>query len=121
MDPSADAGIGHLDRDRLLQLYGDDTQMLVSAIETFLDEVIPNFLELEQFIALQDWEGVMYLTHQLRPWLGMVGLTTLENRLWDIEKQARDQPDFVTITLSYAVFQTNLAQLTPLLTSEIRQ
>ena len=119
MPHSADNLPDQLDRDRLLELYEDDTEMMISSFEMFLDEVLPNFLEFENLIALQDWAGVTMLTHQLRPWLGMVGLTGLENKLWAIEKQAKKEPDGESMMNLYYNFNENLLQMMPVLKNEL--
>lgn len=109
-----------LDRERLLKLYEDDTEMMILSMELFLDEVIPNFLELEKLIEQQNWEALTGLTHQMRPWLGMVGMTNLENKLWDMEKMAKRNPDREIIMISCTEFNENLAQMSSVLKIELQ-
>jgi HPt (histidine-containing phosphotransfer) domain-containing protein len=110
-----------LDRERLLQLYEDDTEMLISSIEMFLDEVIPSFTALENLIELKDWEGLAEQTHQLRPWLGMVGLTNLENKLLELEKLAKKRSDPEIIMNSCNNFNWSLEKMTPVLKTELQE
>ncbi|WP_421829929.1 Hpt domain-containing protein [Larkinella sp.] len=121
MTHSADKGIDQLDRARLLQLYEDDTETLISTIEMFLDEVVPAFQVLESRIESQDWTGVCGMTHQLRPWLGMVGLTRLEQQLETIEHLAKEKPDYEMIQNTYRNFTANLEHMQPVLKTELQQ
>ncbi|GAB3933691.1 Hpt domain-containing protein [Larkinella terrae] len=121
MEHPADNGIDFLDRERLVRLYEDDTEMLISAIETFLDEVVISFSELENLTGSQNWEGLSELTHQLRPWLGMVGLTSLETRLWEIEMLARENPNAEILMISCTDFNRNLSKMTPILQLELKE
>ncbi|WP_138993898.1 Hpt domain-containing protein [Larkinella sp. C7] len=121
MTHSADKGFDQLDRARLLQLYEDDTETLISSIEMFLDEVVPAFQVLENLIEVQDWPGVSAMTHQLRPWLGMVGLTRLEQQLEVIERLAKEKPDYEMIPDAYRNFIQNLEHMQPVLKTELQQ
>ncbi|GAB3897610.1 hypothetical protein GCM10028803_15960 [Larkinella knui] len=121
MPHSPDHLTEQLDRDRLLQLYEDDTDMLITSIETFLEEVLPTFQELERLIESQDWTAVTGRTHQLRPWLGMVGLTRLESKLCEIEELAKKDPNHTTVMNSYHNFNTDLARMVPVLKSELHE
>ncbi|RRB01251.1 Hpt domain-containing protein [Larkinella rosea] len=121
MSSSIDNLTDQLDRKRLLQFYEDDTEMMISAMEMFLDEVIPNFLELEKLVEQQDWEALTSLTHQMRPWLGMVGLTLLENKLCDIETMAKQSPNLEIIMISCTNFNENLAQMSSVLKMELAE
>ncbi|MGM9511081.1 Hpt domain-containing protein [Larkinella sp. GY13] len=121
MTHSADKGIDQLDRARLLQLYEDDTETLISSIEMFLDEVVPAFQVLENLIEVQDWTGVGAMTHQLRPWLGMVGLTRLEQQLEVIERLAKEKSNDEMIPDAYRNFIQNLEHMQPVLKTELQQ
>ncbi|GAB3272032.1 hypothetical protein GCM10027347_43470 [Larkinella harenae] len=110
-----------LDRERLQELYGDDTEMLVSAMSMFLDEVMPNFLELEKRIGEENWTEVAQLTHQLRPWLGMVGLTNLEKQLYEIEELARQNPERAVVMFIFNDFRSHLALIPALLKIELHR
>jgi HPt (histidine-containing phosphotransfer) domain-containing protein len=120
MSSSADKGIDQLDRARLLQLYEDDTETLISSIEMFLDEVVPAFQVLENLIESHDWTGVTAMTHQLKPWLGMVGLTRLEHQLENIERLAKEKPDSEMISNTYLNFTENLENIRPVLKAELQ-
>ncbi|KAA9357660.1 Hpt domain-containing protein [Larkinella humicola] len=121
MTHSADKGIEQLDRARLLQLYEDDTETLISSIEMFLDEVVPAFQVLENLIEKQEWTGVTAMTHQLRPWLGMVGLTGLEQQLEAIERLTKENPHYEMIQNAYRNFIENLEHMQPVLKTELQQ
>ncbi len=95
--------------------------MLITHIELFLGEVIPQFQELEERIHLMDWAGVRSLTHQLRPWLSMVGLTDLENKLWEMERIAGNRPDRETLLALWGTFKEKLRQMTLVLNSELER
>ena len=118
---STDNLIDKLDQKRLLQLYEGDTDMLIAHIELFLSEVMPQFQDLERRVQILDWTGVTDLTHQLRPWLGMVGLTDLENRLWEIERVARSSPALETLLTLWSTFIEKLQQMTRVLGNELQR
>lgn len=113
--------IDTLDQERLMQLYKDDIEMLGDHIEMFLDEVIPNFLELDAQLVGRNWTAVTDLTHQLRPWLGMVGLTSLENKLCEIEKLAKNNPDPEMALVLWNDFQAGLKKMKLVLAGELQR
>lgn len=110
-----------LDRERLRQLYGDDTEMQASSLEMFLDEVLPIFLELKNHVECADWEQVITVTHQLRPWLIMVGLTTLESKLCEVEKMAKETPELTLLCSEYGFFYNQLEDKIPVLKMELQR
>ncbi|MFC5413099.1 Hpt domain-containing protein [Larkinella bovis] len=118
---SSDDRSNCLDRERLDCLYGDDTETFQSTIEMFLEEVTPVFLELPTQIESQNWETFTLLTHQLRPLLGLVGLTTLEKELLAMEEKAKTEPDTEFLRNSYHHFNAGLERMIPLLNAELQR
>ncbi|MGV3558241.1 Hpt domain-containing protein [Larkinella arboricola] len=118
---STDNLLNKLDYNRLLQLYADDTDTLATHIELFLNDVMPQFQDLEERVQQLDWTGVTSLTHQLRPWLAMVGLTDLENKLWEIEKEAHNRPAFESLQARWISFRAKLQQMTLVLGDELQR
>ncbi|WP_128547090.1 Hpt domain-containing protein [Larkinella soli] len=113
---------GHrLDHERLRQLHADDDGMIASAIEMFLSDVLSNFLEMDNLVCRQDWEELAGLSHQLRPWLGLVGLTSLESSLKDLESQIKTGPDPQALQTHWSQFRAGLSRMTPVLEEELQR
>ena len=86
-----------IDYTRLQQIYGDDKSYIAEMFETFLQEALPDFALIPDFISGQDWNGLAQLIHKIKPSLGMVGLSDLEQQLNLIEFQAKTTPDALKI------------------------
>lgn len=86
-----------IDYTRLQQIYGDDTSYIAELFETFLQDALPDFALIPDFISDQDWNGLAQLIHKIKPSLGMVGLSNLEEQLNLIEVQAKTTPDALKI------------------------
>ncbi|MGA0558535.1 Hpt domain-containing protein [Larkinella sp. VNQ87] len=121
MDSSVTPRSDDLDRRRLYQVYGDDTDTIASFIALFLSDVIPHFTDLENELIGKEWGALAERAHQLRSWLAMVGLTKLENQLLHIEEQARNNPDECGIRQTYTTFREQLNQMIPVLIQEVER
>ena len=61
--------------------------------KTFLSDVLPDFAHLQNLLNQQDWVSLGKLAHKLKPTLGMVGLTELETKMFQLETNAMQNPD----------------------------
>lgn len=75
-----------LDQERLLELYGDDRGYASEMFTTFLSEIVPEINQLPVLYKEQKWVDLCKLAHKLKPTLSMVGLTKLEEKMFQIEK-----------------------------------
>lgn len=82
-----------IDYNRLQQIYGDDKSYIAEMFETFLQDALPDFGLIPDFIVRQDWGSLAQLIHKVKPSLGMVGLSDLEEQLNEIEMRAKTNPN----------------------------
>jgi PAS domain S-box-containing protein len=108
-----------LDHARLKQLYGDDNEYAADMIQTFLDDVLPDFSVMDEFIAQKDLDGLAQHAHKLKPTLGMVGLSEMEILMNEIDKKAKEEKDIALITQLWNNFQQQLGQSVPILKAEL--
>ncbi|QJW88322.1 Hpt domain-containing protein [Spirosoma taeanense] len=108
-----------IDHERLNKLHSGDRRQIISVFQLFLDEVLPDFLELEQGMQQQQWPEVADMAHKIVPWVGMVGLTSLETELRSLEKQAKHNPTTQSMTASWDRFKAGLDRTVPLLRQEL--
>lgn len=74
-----------LDQQRLLELYGSDASYASDMFAMFLTDVAPEFHELPALCREQNWSVLGHVAHKLKPTLGMVGLTWLEEKMKQLE------------------------------------
>lgn len=108
-----------IDYHRLNELYDGDTEQIASLFELFLDETFPDFQDIETKIEQNLWPEVANQAHKLLPWVGMVGLTTLETKLRSIEAQATDGSGKEEILATWHQFRTGLDQAVPMIRQEL--
>lgn len=77
-----------LDWERLEDLYGDDTAYASMMFATFLTDVVPELLTIPTLCEDQNWPQLASTAHKLKPTLGMVGLSWLEEKMSQVEKRA---------------------------------
>ncbi|MFD2574389.1 Hpt domain-containing protein [Spirosoma soli] len=106
-----------LDRERLLDLYGDDTAYAADMFETFLHDVVPQFDSFNPLIQEQRWMDVYQLAHKLKPTLGLVGLSDLEAVMNDIESSAAS-PDPFQVQRMWHDFRANFTERIPIVYAE---
>lgn len=75
-----------LDRARLVELYGTDAAYASEMFNTFLTDVAPFISELPALCRERNWSALAKMAHKLKPTLGMVGLTQLEEKMGQLEK-----------------------------------
>lgn len=116
----AESGTLHtIDYQRLNELYDGDNEQIASLFELFLDEVFPDFNEIESQILQQEWPTVAATIHKMVPWVGMVGLTALEAKLRSIEMLAKTQTDTEQIMPNWTQFKGGLNQSIPVIQQEL--
>ncbi len=108
-----------LDYARLKQLYGDDKEYAADMIQTFLDDVLPDFVVMDQFINQKDLDNLAQLTHKLKPTLGMVGLSEMEILMNEIDRKAKEEIDIAVLTQLWHNFQRQLEHSIPVLKTEL--
>ncbi|MEA5460781.1 PAS domain S-box protein [Arcicella sp. LKC2W] len=82
-----------LDQLSLEQLYGEDKEYAAEMFQTFLNDVLPDIYQLQLHASNQDWEEISKEAHKLKPTLAMVGLTSMEPKIIEIEKIAKENPN----------------------------
>lgn len=108
-----------LDYTRLNELYGDDKEYAADMIQTFLDDVLPDFVVMDELIIQKDLEALAQHAHKLKPTLGMVGLSDMEILMNEIDKKAKEEKDIAVITQLWNNFQQQLDQSIPILKAEL--
>ncbi|RYC67884.1 Hpt domain-containing protein [Spirosoma sordidisoli] len=108
-----------IDYPRLDRLHGGSRGQIVSVLHLFLDEVMPDFDQLEAGMAQQNWVGVADVAHKIVPWVGMVGLTSLEMELRQLEQYAKSAPEPEGVISRWNHFKAGLEQALPVLRSEL--
>jgi PAS domain S-box-containing protein len=74
-----------LDHKRLTELYGTDTAYTLEMFDMFLTDIVPEMAELPILCQDEDWPALAQLTHKLKPTLGMVGLSWIEDKMNEME------------------------------------
>lgn len=110
-----------LDQERLVELYGEDKEYAADMFQTFLNEVIPDFKQFDQLIEQEDWTALGAHAHKLKPTLGMVGLSKLEEQMHKIEKLAKTKRNIDTLQSQWKDFWLNLEQILPVLKEELQK
>ncbi len=105
--------ISLIDQDRLNELYGDDKEYAADMIQTFLEDVLPDFVVIDELIIQKNLETLAQHVHKLKPTLGMVGLTDLEESIKEFETKLKQGSDFDNIQLQWNDFQKNLEKSIP--------
>ena len=109
-----------LDRKRLRDLYGTDAAYAADMFSTFLNDVVPELMQLTTLCNEPDRKRLTALAHKLRPTLGMVGLTQLETDLLTIEKDLLVNNDESTLADRCQTLTDQLTALLPTLQTELQ-
>lgn len=108
-----------LDKKRLFELYGEDKEYAADMFQAFMNDVLPDFQQFEQLIEQQDWNGLGVHAHKLKPALGMVGLSKLEEQMNEIEKLSKTNKNTDILQSQWKEFRLNLEQILPVLKEEL--
>ena len=104
-----------LDYDRLNELYGNDAEYAAMIFETFLETVVTEFDAFESLIQQERWSEVCQLAHKLKPGLGMVGLSDLEEVMRQLESMTKTDPDPTIVRNLWHTFRADFSSRQPLL------
>lgn len=113
--------ISLLDYDRLNELYGDDKEYAANMIQTFLEEVLPDFSTIDELMIQNDFDSLTKHVHKLKPTLGMVGLTDLEEQINQFEVKIKQVTDIEVLKPSWNDFQKRMENSLPLLRQELQK
>jgi PAS domain S-box-containing protein len=112
-ETNEDINISLIDQDRLNELYGDDKEYAADMIQTFLEEVLPDFAVIDELIIQKNMGTLVQHIHKLKPTLGMVGLTDLEESIKEFEKRLKQETNISNIKDFWVDFQKNLENSIP--------
>lgn len=106
---------------RIKELYGDDNEYILDMMETFLTDALPDFADFQELINAHDWTTLSKLAHRLKPTLGMVGLTELEEKMSQLETKARNAPQPESLQLLWNSLTEGLEKGTKEIRREIEK
>ncbi|SOD94724.1 PAS domain-containing hybrid sensor histidine kinase/response regulator [Spirosoma fluviale] len=109
-----------LDRKRLSDLYGTDAAYASEMFSLFLSDVVPDIRTLPHLCTTQDWAVLANAAHRLKPTLAMVGLSTLEEKMRQLEKRARQDADKSGLEVDCRTFVDELDKMLPILETELQ-
>jgi CheY-like chemotaxis protein/HPt (histidine-containing phosphotransfer) domain-containing protein len=110
-----------LDHDRLNDLYGDDKEYAADMIQTFFDEVLPDFTIIDELFIQNDLDAVAQYLHKVKPTLGMVGLTDLEEQINEFETKVKIETNADNLKPAWNDFQIQLKNALPMLQKELQK
>jgi HPt (histidine-containing phosphotransfer) domain-containing protein len=110
-----------LNYDRLNELYGDDKEYAADMIQTFLDEVLPDFTIIDELFIQNDLDAVAQQIHKVKPTLGMVGLTDLEEQIKEFEIKVKIETNADNLKPAWNDFHIQLKKSLPLLQKELQK
>ncbi len=110
-----------LDQERLEELYGTDSHSASEMFHLFLTEVVPEFDTLSLLSGQQKWTEVASLIHRLKPNLGMVGLTRLEEKMSHIERNLTKDKRYDLVDIYCKEIAVSVHELLPLLDHELQK
>lgn len=119
LDAAPAKSVSMLNYHRLKELYGDDNEYIVDMMETFLTDALPDFADFQGLINARDWIALSKLAHRLKPTLGMVGLTDLEEKMSQLETQSRNNPQVESLQLIWSSITEGLENGTKEIQQEI--
>jgi PAS domain S-box-containing protein len=95
----------------LIELYGDDYEYATEMFATFLDEIVPEIFSLPE--KKMDIELLRKSIHKIKPTLGMVGLTSLQNQAEQIEQDCTSSQSIEVIMNKLSDFLSEFSQNLP--------
>ena len=84
-----------LDRHVLNEVYGGDLEYAAEIFEMVLTYSVEEIRNLKTAIDREDWTAASRTAHKLKPNFSMVGLTDLEEKMYQIEKEAETNPQVI--------------------------
>ncbi len=110
-----------LDRRRLSELYGTDTAYASEMFPMFLTDVVPDIRKLPSLCLEQNWPDLASTAHKLKPTLGMVGLSWLEEKMRHLEKSALQGADKKGLEVYCHDFMEEIDKVLPILETELQK
>lgn len=107
-----------LDRNRLIELYGDDIEYAAEMFETFLNDVLPDFDLLSELLEKKEFMLFGRMVHKLKPSIVMVGLTYLEEKMHKLESFAKNESDWGKIGDLLNSLMSELEHMLPVIKEE---
>ncbi|MFC0183827.1 response regulator [Pseudarcicella hirudinis] len=107
-----------LDRNRLIELYGDDIEYAAEMFETFLNDVLPDFDLLSELLEKKEFMLFGRMVHKLKPSIVMVGLTYLEEKMHKLESFAKNESDWGKIGDLLHSLMSELENMLPVIKEE---
>lgn len=108
-----------LNSDYLKKIYGDDLKHAAIMFETFLEHAHKIFSELNPLFQIKDWKGLEQVSHRLKSNLAIVGLTELSEKMEQVEKLCRQNPQAKLIQPYLESFQNEIDGYLPVLKTEL--
>lgn len=108
-----------LNQSYLNELYGEEWSYAYDMFQTFVQDVLPEYGKLRTLLDQKDWAGLARQAHKLNPPLAMVGLTSLQKFLKDIEIQLTQESEIDDISEKITYFEQELTRLTVILAQEV--
>jgi HPt (histidine-containing phosphotransfer) domain-containing protein len=84
-----------LDQRVLDEVYGGDLEYAGEIFEMVLTYSAEEIKNLDTAIETQDWAVASRIAHKLKPNFSMVGLSDLEEKMYQIEKEAESNPQII--------------------------
>jgi HPt (histidine-containing phosphotransfer) domain-containing protein len=84
-----------LDQSVLDEVYGGDLEYAGEIFEMVLTYSVEELKALNTAIQTENWLAASRIAHKLKPNLSMVGLTELEEKMYQIEKEAETNPHII--------------------------
>jgi PAS domain S-box-containing protein len=85
-----DEPVRGLDQKRLEEIYGTDRAYPAEMFDMFLTDIVPEIVELIALCRDEEWKALALKTHKLKPTMGMVGLSWLEEKMNELEDKIRE-------------------------------
>jgi len=102
--------VSDINTNHLQELYGGDTEYIREMIQSFIEDVVPDFEEIDTLFKDKKQELLAKALHKIKPTLGMVGLSNLETQIKQIEQDIRELQPIEPIIESWHNFRIYLAE-----------
>ena len=110
-----------LDQKRLTEIYGEDMAYPLEMFDMFLTDIVPEISELPVICREENWTLLAQMAHKLKPTLGMVGLSWLEDKMGEMENLAQKGAKKEVLTLYCTDIVAGVNQMIPVLRRETQK
>jgi len=90
--------------DLLKQILGDEKEVFSSFCDLFKSQTKIDNTDLEKFIKENNWEVVSKISHKIKSSYGNIGSTSAYNKLAEMEKASKEEPDYSRIHEKFEQF-----------------